>query len=167
MSRLRLLALILVMSASLPALAQENAGAPSKPGVGLDGKAPQQEPSSGAPSKPEVGLDGKASQDRLAAEHRFWDKTNVLLFAGVTGARFFDYGSTIWMRHRGVHEWLLTDEIVDNHAAFAAIEVAGAAASVGISYAFHKTGHHKLERAVSIVHIGVATGGAIRNFTLP
>ncbi len=99
--------------------------------------------------------------------HRFWDKTNILLFAGVTGARFFDYGSTIWMRHRGVHEWLLTDEIVDNHAAFALIEVGGAAASVGLSYAFHKTGHHKLERAVSIIHIGVATGGAIRNFTLP
>jgi len=101
------------------------------------------------------------------AEHRFWDKTNVLLFAGVAGARYLDYGSTIWMRHRGVSEWLLTNDIVDNHAAFAVIEAAGTAASIGISYAFHRTGHHKLERAVSIVHIGVATGGAIRNFTLP
>ena len=104
---------------------------------------------------------------KSAAEHRFWDQTNDLLFVGVAGARFFDYGSTIWMRHRGVDEWLLTNDIVDNHAAFAAIEVGGIAASVGLSYAFHKTGHHKLERAVSIVHIGVATGGAIRNFTLP
>ncbi len=102
-----------------------------------------------------------------APAHRFWDKKNVLLFAGVTGARFFDYGSTIWMRHRGVDEWLLTNDIVDNHAAFAAIELAGAAASVGASYALHRTGHHKLERVVSMVHIGVATGGAIRNFTLP
>lgn len=110
-----------------------------------------------------------ARQQTAKAEvptHRFWDKTNVLLFAGVTGARFLDYASTIGMRNRGVHEWLLTDEIVDNHAAFALIEVGGAAASVGLSYAFHKTGHHKLERAVSIIHIGVATGGAIRNFTL-
>ena len=120
--------------------------------------AAQEKQDAGAPSKPAVGLGG--------SEHRFWDKTNILLFAGVTGARFFDYGSTIWMRHRGVHEWLLTDEIVDNHAAFALIEVGGAAASVGLSYAFHKTGHHKLERAVSVIHIGVATGGAIRNFTL-
>lgn len=109
----------------------------------------------------------KPAEKKSGDEHKFWDKTNILLFSGVTGARFLDYGSTIWMRHRGVDEWLLTNDIVDNHAAFAFIELGGAAASVGISYAFHKTGHHKLERAVSIIHIGVATGGAIRNFTLP
>ena len=138
MSRLRLLVLILVtLAASVPALAQ-TPDAPSS--------APKPKP---------------------METHRFWDKTNLLLFGGVVGARYFDYGSTIWMRNRGVNEWLLTNEIVDNHAAFAAIEFAGAAASVGISYAFHRTGHHKIERAVSIVHIGVATGGAIRNFTLP
>ncbi len=145
MSRLTLVAFVLaIFAASLPALAQEHPDAPS---------------STAAQAKP--------AEAEKPATHRFWDKTNILLFSGVTGARFFDYGSTIWMRHRGVHEWLLTDDIVDNHAAFALIEVGGAAASVGLSYAFHKTGHHKLERAVSIIHIGVATGGAIRNFTLP
>ncbi len=147
MSRLRLLVLCLLpFSFCLPTRAQE------------------QQPD--APSATRAAAQEKQSAP-VGSEHRFWDKTNILLFAGVTGARFFDYGSTIWMRHRGVHEWLLTDEIVDNHAAFALIEVGGAAASVGLSYAFHKTGHHKLERAVSIIHIGVATGGAIRNFTLP
>ena len=141
MSRLRLLALILAMSAaSVSAFAQ----APDAPS-----STPRPAPKPAAPV------------------HRFWDKPNILLFAGVTGARYLDYGSTIYMRNRGVNEWLLTNEIVDNHAAFAAIEAAGVAASVGISYAFHKTGHHKLERWVSVVHIGVATGGAIRNFTLP
>jgi hypothetical protein len=149
MSRLRLLAL-LVLPFTFCLLAS----------------AQQQPPD--APSSTVASARQRPSEaPKPVSVHRFWDKTNVLLFAGVTGARFFDYGSTIWMRHRGVHEWLLTDEIVDNHAAFAAIELAGSAASVGISYAFHKTGHHKLERAVSIVHIGVATGGAIRNFTLP
>ena len=103
----------------------------------------------------------------VAAEHRFWDKTNVLLFAGVAGARALDGASTVWMRNRGVDEWLLGNDIADNHAALAAIEAAGTAASYALSYAFHKTGHHTLERVVSVVHIGVATGGAIRNFTLP
>ena len=28
---------------------------------------------------------------------------------------------------------------------------------IGISYVFHKTGHHKLERAVSMVNIGAST----------
>jgi hypothetical protein len=142
----RLLVVLMIFALALPAFSQEKE-LPSAPSA------------SGAASKPASGVGG--------SEHRFWDKTNALLFAGVGGARFFDYGSTIWMRHRGVNEWLLTNDIVDNHAAFAAIELAGTAASIGISYAFHKTGHHTLERAVSVVHIGVATGGAIRNFTLP
>jgi len=29
---------------------------------------------------------------------------------------------------------------------------------IGISYFFHKTGHHKLERAVSLVNIGSSAG---------
>ena len=40
------------------------------------------------------------------------------------------------------------------------------ALSVGASYVLHRTGHHKLERWVSIVHIGVGTGGAVRNYCL-
>jgi hypothetical protein len=44
--------------------------------------------------------------------------------------------------------------------------VAGAAASVGVSYLFHRRGHHKLERWVSVVHIGAAVGGSAWNHTL-
>ena len=111
--------------------------------------------------------DAPSSAKKAAQTHRFWDKTNVLLFAGVAGARALDGASTVYMRNRGVNEWLLTNDIVDNHAAFAVIEAAGTAASYALSYAFHKTGHHTLERVTSVIHIGVATGGAIRNFTLP
>ncbi len=144
MSRLRLLSLVLVtLAVCLPARAQER------------------EPSQG----PVVPLDHPVPQPKPV--HRFWDKTNALLFVGVAGARYLDYGSTIYMRNRGVNEWLLTNDIVDNHAAFFFIEAAGCGASYALSYAFHRTGHHTLERWVSIVHIGVATGGAIRNFALP
>lgn len=145
MSRSRLLAFILViLAAALPALAQ----------------IPD------APSSTPRPAQGQANT-RSPEPHRFWDKTNVLLFAGVAGARALDGASTMYMRNRGVDEWLLTNEVVDNHVAFGFIEAAGVAASVGLSYLFHRTGHHKIERVVSIIHIGVGTGGAIRNFTLP
>jgi hypothetical protein len=98
--------------------------------------------------------------------HPFWDQTNDWLFAGVAAARTLDYFSTLNMRRRGRQEILLTNDVVDNHAGFAAIEVAGTATSVGVSYLFHRYGHHKLERWTSVVHIGLASGGAVRNYCL-
>ncbi len=98
--------------------------------------------------------------------HSFWDRQNAWLFAGITAARFLDYHSTGHMRSEGNEEVLLTNEIVDNKPLFASIEVAGIGASIGLSYLFHRTGHHRLERWVSYIHIGVATFGSIRNYRL-
>ncbi|HKO05501.1 MAG TPA: hypothetical protein VJW51_12165 [Candidatus Acidoferrales bacterium] len=98
--------------------------------------------------------------------HRFWDETNDWLFAGVLGARYLDFASTLNARRRGLDEVLLNNQIVDNHGEFAAIEFAGAATSVGVSYLFHRAGHHRLERWTSIVHIGVTVFGAVRNYAL-
>lgn len=99
-------------------------------------------------------------------EHHFWDRENDLLFAGVAAARTLDYFSTLNMRRRGRQEILLTNDVVDNHAAFASIEAASTGVSIGASYLFHRYGHHKLERWTSIVHIGVASTGAVRNYCL-
>lgn len=100
------------------------------------------------------------------AEHRFWDKENDWLFAGVAASRTLDYFSTLNMRRRGRQEILLTNDVVDNHAAFAAIEALATALSIGGAYIFHHYGHHKLERCTSIVHIGLTTTGAVRNYCL-
>jgi hypothetical protein len=100
------------------------------------------------------------------APHRFWDRPNAALFAGVAGARALDYVSTQHFRKKGVDEVLLSNSIVDNKPLFVAIEAAGVAASIGVSYLFHRTGHHKIERWVSVIHISVGTAGAIRNFGL-
>jgi hypothetical protein len=102
----------------------------------------------------------------LPLRHRFWDRENILLFAGVGIGRGLDYASTLNIRRRGINEVFLTNAIVDNHPLFAGIEVGGAAASIGVSYVFHRTGHHSLERWTSVVHIGVAVGGAARNYAL-
>jgi len=98
--------------------------------------------------------------------HRFWDNQNAWLFAGVAASRALDFHSTGNMRRRGRDEILLTNDIVDNKPAFVAVEAAGALTSVGISYLFHRAGHHKLERWVSYLHIGVTTSGAVRNYSL-
>jgi hypothetical protein len=126
-----------------------------------------QSPSAGdsAAARPAPTLGPKPAATR-SDEHRFWDTTNDLLFAGVGAARTLDYFSTLNMRHRGRDEILLTNDVVDNHAAFAMIEVAGTGASIGVSYLFHHYGHHKLERATSTIHIGLATTGAVRNYCL-
>jgi hypothetical protein len=124
-------------------------------------------------SLPDVELEAAtpttpAARASLAAqgEHRFWDRTNDWLFAGVGASRTLDYFSTLNMRHRGRQEILLTNDVVDNHPAFAAIEAAGTATSIGVSYLFHRYGHHKLERWTSLIHIGLTSTGAVRNYCL-
>ncbi len=109
---------------------------------------------------------GKPSGDLPRQEHRFWDKKNDWLFAGVGAARTFDYFSTLNMRRRGDQEILVSNDLVDNHAAFAVVEAAGTGVSIGASYLFHHYGHHKLERWTSIVHFGLATTGGVRNYCL-
>jgi hypothetical protein len=127
-------------------------------------QTPLQEPQK--PSTPDPLLPGKAELKQPTSGHRFWDKKNDWLFAGVGASRTLDYFSTLNMRRRGVQEIFLTNDVVDNHAAFAAIEAAGTATSISVSYLFHHYGHHKLERWTSSVHIGLATTGAVRNYCL-
>ena len=113
---------------------------------------PQESPAERAPARP--------------PEHRFWDRQNLYLFSAVAISRGLDYSSTLNMRRRGRQEILLTNDIVDNHAAFAVIEAAATGVSIGASYLFHRYHHHRLEHWTSIVHAGLATSGAIRNYCL-
>jgi hypothetical protein len=103
---------------------------------------------------------------RPAFAHPFWDRENDLLFAAVGASRTLDYFSTLNFRRRGRNEALLTNDVVDNHAAFASIEAAATVASIGLSYVFHRYHHHRLERWTSIVHASLATSGAVRNYCL-
>jgi hypothetical protein len=101
-----------------------------------------------------------------APVHSFWDRTNILLFSGIAVVRGMDYASTRNFQARGRHEILLPEEVVNNSAGFAALEAAGTVTSVGISYILHRTGHHTLERWMSIGHIGVTAFGDVRNYCL-
>jgi hypothetical protein len=98
--------------------------------------------------------------------HAFWDRTNILLFSGVAVFRGLDYASTRNFLARGREEVLIPDDIVNNSAAFATLEAAATLTSVGLSYLLHRTNHHKLERWLSIGHIGVTGFGVVRNYSL-
>jgi hypothetical protein len=109
-----------------------------------------------------------AQTSKLSLEpHAFLDRTNLTLFSGVILFRALDYASTRNMQARGREEVLLPDDVVNNSAGFIALESAGTAASVGLSYWMHRSGHHKLERWISVVHIGVTGFGIARNYSLP
>jgi len=112
------------------------------------------------------GVAQSSERDLPPASHAFFDRTNVLLFSGVAVFRGLDYASTRNMQARGREEILLPDDVVNNSAAFAAVEVGGTLASVGISYILHRTNHHKLERWMSIGHISVTAFGVARNYSL-
>jgi hypothetical protein len=120
----------------------------------------------GAPSATTATAKPSAKPKTPTQPHKFWDTENRLLFTGVGGARMLDYASTRHLRDQGNTEWLLSNSIVDNRPLFVGIELAGTAASIGVSYLFHHYGHHSLERWVSVVHIGVGVGGSIHNYAL-
>ncbi len=124
----------------------------------------QDAPPRPAEVRPQLG-DKKSTAD-TNAEHRFWDRKNAGLFAGVAGARVLDYASSRYFRGKQINERLLSNDLVDNRPLFAAVEAAGVAASISVAYLCHRTGHHKLERWISIVHISVGVGGSVRNYLL-
>lgn len=109
---------------------------------------------------------GPAANASKPATHAFWDRTNLALFSGIAVTRGFDYASTRNFQARGRQEILLPDEVINNSAGFASLEAAATMTSIGISYILHRTGHHTLERWMSIGHIGVTAFGDIRNYSL-
>ena len=98
--------------------------------------------------------------------HAFWDRTNILLFSGIAVFRGLDYASTRNFQARGREEILIPDDVANNSAGFASLEAAGTATSVGLSYWMHRARHHKIERWISIVHIGITGVGVARNYSL-
>lgn len=161
-ARLRLAIPLLIALISPPAVsAQQTSTSEQQAAPAAGAQAETQTPASSLPDHPQPAEPAKKPQ-----VHKFWDQTNCYLFAGVLGARYLDFASTLNARRRGLDEALLNNETVDNHGEFAVIEFAGAATSVGVSYIFHRTGHHSLERWTSIIHIGVTVFGAGRNFLL-
>src|SRR5258708_38033962 len=88
--------------------------------------------------------------DAPAKQHRFWDRTNILLFSGIAVFRGLDYASTRNFQRRGRGEVLIPDDVVNNSAGIAGLEAAGGGTSVGLGYNFCRAGGPTIESRMLI-----------------
>lgn len=87
--------------------------------------------------------------------HRFWDRENSVLFA--TSAAFSAgdfYLTRANLRNNGQELNPVTRMFGRSSAGLAVNFIGQDIGVIGVSYFLHKTGHHKLERAVSMLNIG-------------
>jgi hypothetical protein len=87
-----------------------------------------------------------------APSHRFWDRENRLLFASVAASNTLDFAVTYSNLQDGGRELNPITRLFTGSTATLALNFVGETAGVmGISYFFHRTGHHRLERLTPIV----------------
>ena len=90
-----------------------------------------------------------------ASNHRFWDRENSFLFATSAAFSAADFVITRNNLRNGGQELNPVTRLFAGSTAGLAVNFAGESVGVvGLSYFLHKTGHHKLERAVSMLNIG-------------
>ena len=89
------------------------------------------------------------------SEHKFMDRRNRVLILAAAALNGADFAVTRANLQSGGQELNpLVRPFGTSTAGLAMNFIGETAGVVTLSYFFHKTGHHKLERAVSIVNIG-------------
>ena len=98
--------------------------------------------------------------------HRFWDKTNTMLFAGVVAVNTADFVVTRQNLQSGGQELNPVTRVFAGNSATLALNFAGeTVATMGIAYMFHRTGHYRLERMTSLVAISYSAPAVIYSGT--
>lgn len=91
------------------------------------------------------------------APHRFLDTENRALFATVAGFCAADFAVTRANLKNGGVELNPVTRVFSGSTAGLAVNFVGETAGViGVSYLFHRTGHHKLERITPLVNLGAS-----------
>lgn|SRR5208282_2286096 len=99
-------------------------------------------------------------------EHRFWDRENAALFAGSAALSTADFLVTRANLQSGGRELNPVVRIFGRSSAGLAVNFAGETAGViAMTYFFHRTGHHRLERVVSVVNMGASAGAVSYGLT--
>lgn len=101
-----------------------------------------------------------------ATTHRFWDRENRVLFAATGMAATGDFFVTHANLSSGGRELdpvarLFTGSTPALASNFA-LQTAGV---IGVSYLFHKTGHHRLERVNSVMSVAASSGAVAYGLT--
>lgn len=130
------------------------ASLPSAPAVGLRMHDAAMTP---APflASPVVAV---SAPEKIRPEHPFWDRQNSILFVATGATAAADFFVTRANLSAGGRELNpLVRPFAGSTAGLAtnfALETAGV---MGVSYFFHKTGHHRLERLTSVANISSST----------
>lgn len=91
-------------------------------------------------------------------QHKFWDNENRVLFAAVAALSAADFAVTRANLQNGGKELNPVTRIFSGSTAGLAANFAGQTVGiVGLSYFFHKTGHHQLERITPMLNIGASS----------
>jgi hypothetical protein len=93
------------------------------------------------------------------ASHRFWDRENTFLFATSAAFNTADFVVTRDNLRGGGRELNPVTRVFSGSTPGLVANFAGETAGVvALSYFFHKTGHHRMERFTSILNIGSSAG---------
>jgi len=148
-SLVRLLAVVIFGSAISPNLFAQGPG-PSAPSASIEPTPPITMPAPRAES----------------SEHRFWDKENAALFAASAAMSAADFTVTRQNLQSGGRELNPIVRVFGRSTpGLAANFIGETVGGIGLSYFFHKTHHHNLERAVSMFNIGSSAGAVTYGLT--
>ena len=93
------------------------------------------------------------------SEHGFWDKKNCALLITAAVLNGADFAVTRANQRSGGQELNPVVRMFGQSTPGLAMNFIGeTAGAISLSYFFHKTGHHRLERVVSLVNIGTSAG---------
>jgi hypothetical protein len=96
---------------------------------------------------------------RMIERHKFWDNENRVLFAASAALSAADFAVTRANLQSGGRDLNPVVRFFGPSTAGLAVNFAGETAGIiGVSYLLHRTGHHKLERLLTLVNIGSSAG---------
>jgi len=92
------------------------------------------------------------------SHHKFWDNENRALFVTVAAVCAADFAVTRANLQNGGKELNPVTRFFSGSTAALAANFAGETAGIiGLSYYFHRTGHHQLERIIPMLNIGASS----------
>ena len=93
--------------------------------------------------------------------HRFLDKANAILHTASAAAMVADLATTEQALSRpGTRE---LNPLGQTRGERIGLKVAGFGAELALSYALHRTGHHKAERMIPVIFGSISGAAAIHN----
>ncbi len=149
--------MILLALLSVPAFAQGVSLATLNDGPPNSGteNSVSADPTTGHAGAPAASAVVAVSPPEAPEQHRFWDNENRALFATVAALSAADFVITRSILQNGGKELNPVTRLFSGSTAGLAANFTGETAGIiGLSYFFHRTGHHKLERITPMLDIG-------------